>query len=117
VIDESQAVGADMQALLVGGSFLQVTDEEPRDIDCICFYTSNENIECASELNGIWQAAKKASVDIRFVPFDSDPLFVLKTCSFFTTLYSRTRDSSELSRGTLLVYNKKIEGRDNNETA
>ena len=96
--------GAETVAILVGGSFLDVKTESPKDIDCILFYRDFAGNGAATALRQLWEDAKKASVDIRFIPYDSDPLFVLKACSFFTTLYSRTRTSAEISRGTVLLY-------------
>lgn len=98
-----EALSVEPICLLVGGSFLAGA-ARPKDIDCICFYTAERACsDFARLLAELAPGAIRGGVDVRFVPLDSDPILALKACAFFSVLYSRTRASADVSRGTVLV--------------
>jgi hypothetical protein len=104
VFEEALQGGARLECLLVGGSFLDRTNSFPKDIDCVYFYSALRHpSEVSSELSLVWERAIRTSIDVRFIPYDADPVIALKACSFFSSLYGRTRASAELSRGCILV--------------
>lgn len=105
LIDSASKHGVEIVALLVGGSFLVRTNEFPKDLDGILFYSMRPGMGPSTiELNELWQIARGNSLDVRFVPYDANPIIALKACSFFSLLYCRTRKSAELSRGCVMVY-------------
>lgn len=104
LIGSASKHGVEIVALLVGGSFLIRANECPKDLDGILFYSVRSGMDASTtELNELWQTARGNSLDVRFVPYDANPIIALKACSFFSLLYSRTRKSAELSRGCVLV--------------
>lgn len=105
LISSVDDAGAKLVALLVGGSILVKRNALPKDIDCVFFYSAARDADLVpTRLHQLWGEAREASVDVRFVPYDADPLVVLKACSFFSVLYGRTRRSAELSRGSVIVF-------------
>jgi hypothetical protein len=96
--------GAEIVAVLVGGSYLVPQATMPKDLDAIVFYTATPGrSDVAARLRGLWERTKSQSLDLRFIPYDADPVVALKACSFFSLLYARTRASAELSRGAVLI--------------
>jgi hypothetical protein len=105
VMDRADAGGFDLVALLVGGSVLAVQEVKPKDVDCVYFYRVREGLEASFEgLASLAKEAQQRGIDIRFIPYDANPLLALKACSFFTMIYGRTRRSAELTKGCVLVH-------------
>jgi hypothetical protein len=86
-------------ALLVGGSFLRVT-EQPKDLDCVLFYKADGDV--ARDLFRYQKGIAKVGVDLRFVPIDSDPLIALKSAIYFGTLYSMRKGDDPGRPGAVL---------------
>lgn len=92
-------MGANPQALLIGGSFLDST-QTPHDLDCVVYYESETRPSGLAR----WQLKQHdRGLDLRLVPIDSDPILVLKMTLFFGALYGRGRGALPALRGTLLV--------------
>ena len=100
----AQAAGVVVDAMLIGGSFLDLEGEPPRDIDGVWLYRSahgrGNDVE---HLVALQKRFKAHSVDVRFVPLDSDPILLLKAVSFFSILYTKRKGEMAHSRGLLLV--------------
>lgn len=90
-------------ALLVGGSFLKRDVGRPKDFDCICFYECPDLVANTAGLIKLRDAALKLGVDIRFVPYDANPIIALKVCSFFTSLYTAVKRAQQKPQGCVMV--------------
>jgi hypothetical protein len=99
---EIENSGFDVQAILVGGSFTELSLTQPRDIDCLILYSSKFNAD-ASKLADIQKLARHRHVDCRLIPIDGDPLALVKLISYFTVLYSRSKSRNEITRCLLLL--------------
>jgi hypothetical protein len=90
-------------AVLVGGSVL-TAKPDPGDLDAIVFYRLEGNgvqaIATFGEAGAQW---RRAGLDLRLIPADGSPLLLIKTVSFFTTLFGCRRDGSPEPGGLLLV--------------
>lgn len=102
-IKELNIHGIDIYFILVGGSFTNINNKSPRDMDCIMFYRINiAEEECVSLLQDTQKRLKERTVDARLIPGDSDPIIFAKSISFFTLLFSQYKDNKD-SRSLLLV--------------
>lgn len=93
--------GLQAEIVLIGGSFLRL-DAEPRDLDCVVYYSRSGEI--AGDLPA-WQAEQKSrGLDLRLIPLEMDPVMVLKTALFFGALYGADRGEAQgVRRGLVLV--------------
>jgi hypothetical protein len=90
-------------AALLGGSAIG-PKPQPKDLDCIVFYESTGGAPLRSDGLQMFQKRwKLCGVDIRVIPADSDPILLIKTVSFFTTLYSESRGELMAARGLVLI--------------
>lgn len=90
--------------MLVGGSFLDPTRTEPRDVDVLMFYeTAGMREDAAQQLVELRRVARAQGVDVRFIPLGGDKLMLVKVVSFFTTLYNRRKGRDEQVRGLVIV--------------
>ncbi len=91
-------------AAIIGGSILDNKIKKPKDIDVVVFYVQNSqtnNIESGSS-ERIMQKAAENSIDLKLFPFDYSPIFTLKMCSFYTHLFSSSREPQN-SKGCILL--------------
>lgn len=103
MVAELRTGGIEIIACMIGGSMVD-RGREPRDIDCIAFYRCLGNpAEAGARLAQTARQRHPLGVDVRFVPVDSDPLILIKMTSYFTSLYSASRDGREPRFGQLLV--------------
>lgn len=96
----------DVQCCLVGGSFLDISNPAPNDLDILVFYRSLP--ECSFNTGRTLQRLSRRflleRIDMRFAPCDAEPWLLVKLTSFFTTLYQSQRPSAEAhSRGLVLL--------------
>lgn len=97
-----EALDFDIEAMLIGGSFTELSYAKPSDVDCLIFYRCRQNAD-PSLLADVQRSAKARQVDCRFVPLDGDPLVLLKLTSYFTILYSKRKSANEIVRCLLLL--------------
>lgn len=88
-----------VHVVLVGGSFIAL-DKEPKDLDCVLFYSRNDDL--SADLAGL-EKSRLPAIDARLVPIEVEPALVIKIAIFFALLYSRTRESAEITRAPLLL--------------
>jgi hypothetical protein len=102
-LDRLRQLHARPVAALLGGSAIGAKPD-PSDLDCVVFY-EQAGIDAirVGELLGLQRDLKRGRIDVRFVPMDGDPLILLKTVSFFSTLYSKHAGSAEIVRGLVLL--------------
>lgn len=102
-LDQLRQLRAEPVAALLGGSAIGAK-VNPSDLDCVVFYEQEENARIeAGRLLQLQREMKQRRIDIRFVPMDGDPLILLKSVSFFTTLYTKNAGSMEIVRGLVLL--------------
>lgn len=90
-------------AALLGGSAIG-PKPQPKDLDCIVFYESTGGALLRSDGLQVFQKRwKLCGVDMRVIPADSDPILLIKTVSFFTTLYSKNPGELMAVRGLVLI--------------
>lgn len=96
--------GARAVCLLVGGSFCNSGNTEPRDMDGLLMF---EFANCRSSLESLivdWRRLSAGhDLDFRFVPVDLDPIYLVKVACFMSALFARTRDSDASAHGCWLV--------------
>jgi hypothetical protein len=88
--------------MMVGGSFLRLDVDAPKDIDCVLFYRASETID-PRQLQQKCIEAVQQGVDARIIPVDADPALLVRTAMFFGFLYAIDKRSMSLSRGSILV--------------
>lgn len=88
-----------VHVVLVGGSFISL-DKEPKDLDCVLFYSRDDGL--GNDLASA-ETSRMPAIDARLVPIEVEPALVIKIAIFFALLYSRTRESAEISRAPLLL--------------
>ena len=106
-----EAVGVTVEAMLIGGSFTELSKPRPQDIDCLMFYRWQHEDRSApgAALGELQRLSKHHGVDVRFIPLDGDPLVLIKSVSYFTVLYSKLKEEdgdpmeAHLVRALLLV--------------
>jgi hypothetical protein len=84
--------GCRPEAVLLGGSFIDTDVDTPKDIDgCLFFSTGSDEVDL-TQLILDWQGfCKQNSIDIRFVPYDMDPIVSLKCAAFIAVMYTQHR--------------------------
>jgi hypothetical protein len=101
--DLSQIV--ELQCCLVGGSFVDLFNPAPNDIDIVAFYRVPDGapFEPGRALHRLSRKFLLARIDMRFVPCDAEPRLLVKLTSFFTSLYYADRSGTGTSRGLVLL--------------
>lgn len=96
---------ADVCCCLVGGSFLDLKNAEPADIDVVIFYaiSGQAKFDPGRALQRLRRKFLLRFVDAHFVPYDGEPWLAIKMASFFTTLYGESRGGGEHGRGSVLL--------------
>jgi hypothetical protein len=105
VLGEVRDKGLSIESMLLGGSFIDVENESPKDLDCVIFYRCTE--KCALvDIRAIAEAqneARRRGIDARFIPSDTDPILFVKAVSYFTVLYTASKPERKPALGPLLV--------------
>lgn len=95
-----------IHAMLVGGSFVDLCCDRPRDLDAVLFYALTEqhsSHSIAALLSNLGRQQASFGLDLRFVPVDASPSLLIKSACFFSALYSSNRESPSERKGFLLV--------------
>ena len=101
---KSAEIGVSIRALLIGGSFVDVSIEHPRDIDCLVFYVVEAAAESIDDRISTWvRFLRDLPIDVKLCPIDAGPLTIIKRAIFFSNLFSINRSSLALERGTILL--------------
>jgi len=101
--------GAEVLALLIGGSFTDLDNPAPRDIDAIAFYRQADGAGAidAAGLAELQRRGRTAGADVRFIPLDGSPIVLIRSISYFTRLYSERRSgpgsAEQPARGLILI--------------
>jgi hypothetical protein len=87
----------DVQCCLVGGSFLDVSNTAPNDLDIVAFYRARADVrfEPGRALQRLTRKFLLEHIDMRFVPCDAEPWLMVKLTSYFTMLYQSRRPGVE----------------------
>ena len=96
----------DVQCCLVGGSFVDVANTAPNDLDIVVFYQARAEvrIEPGRALQRLTRKFLLEQIDMRFVPCDAGPWLLVKLASYFTMLYQSRRPGTEdRSHGLVLL--------------
>lgn len=90
---------------LIGGSFVDLAQPDPRDVDLVVFYRALEQSdhELGRALSRLTRKFGLRGIDARFVPCDAEPWLLVKLTSFFTSLYHSGRDRPDHQRGLVLL--------------
>ena len=104
LIDEINISIGEPVAALVGGSFLVKGVVRPNDIDALIFYKENSRTLhiVKGTIDRIKKTAIEGGVDLKLCPYDYNPLFTIKMCSFYTHLYMSSK-SGQQNKGCLLI--------------
>jgi len=94
-------------AVLIGGGFIRRLNEggEPKDLDALVFYQCTGELtpeSLVSRLTRATPAARRLGLDLRFCPLDADPILLIKSVAFFSTLYSKNKNVLDVSNGLVL---------------
>lgn len=103
-VDLKQVV--DVQCCLVGGSFVDVSNAAPNDLDIVVFYRARGDVsfEPGRALQRLTRKFLLKHIDMRFVPCDAEPWLLVKLTSYFTMLYLSRRPGMEDRRhGVVLL--------------
>lgn len=96
----------DVQCSLVGGSFVDVANAAPNDLDIVVFYRARSEVrfEPGRALQRLTRKFLLEHIDMRFVPCDAEPWLLVKLTSYFTMLYQSRRPGTEdRSHGLVLL--------------
>jgi hypothetical protein len=96
----------DVQCCLVGGSFVDVANAAPNDLDIVVFYRARTEVrfEPGRALQRLTRKFLLDHIDMRFVPCDAEPWLLVKLTSYFTMLYqSRRPGTDDRNHGLVLL--------------
>lgn len=100
LLDDLERAGHFPRAVLVGGSFLRLS-KVPKDLDCVVFYETHGSPQ--HQLADLQKTGREQGLDVRLIPFDVDPIFVLKMGMYFGLLYSRSKSKGDEAHGCVIV--------------
>lgn len=101
---EAQSLQLTVDAMLIGGSFLDLANPAPKDIDCVWLYRSMcGNGADVALLMSLQKRFKQQGIDMRFVPLDIDLMLLVKPLCFFSILYAKKTGENSLNRAPVLV--------------
>lgn len=106
---ESLPSGLVAHALLIGGSFVDSKISNPKDLDCVLYYSLenganiNNDLENVSIVRASWHLLNFANIDCRLVPLDAGPLLIIKMTSFMSGLYAAERGGGASRKALLLI--------------
>lgn len=95
-----------VECCLVGGSFLDLDNTEPNDLDIVVFYRARQDVdfELGKALQRLSRSFLLSKIDTRFVPVDVSPWVMVKLTAFFVMLYQSQRCSAaHAERGLVLI--------------
>lgn len=98
----NQKIGTPVGAML-GGSFLDLENSAPRDIDAVVFYESSNVQIKEGAVAEIHNLKKSKNVDLRLCPLDFNPLWGLKVAGFYANLFMSSRSNKDSNNGCLLI--------------
>ena len=91
---------------VVGGSFVDVANAAPNDLDIVVFYRARTEVrfEPGRALQRLTRKFLLDHIDMRFVPCDAEPWLLVKLTSYFTMLYqSRRPGTDDRNHGLVLL--------------
>jgi hypothetical protein len=100
VRSQAETCGVVVEAMLIGGSFVALSNPSPRDVDCLMFYrqaAGDRPVE-ARRLGELRRQAKGNRVDVRFVPVDGGVLPLIKSVCYFSVLFSMEKQMPQQPR-------------------
>jgi hypothetical protein len=101
---KADEAGAKIEAILIGGSFTDLRNASPHDIDSLWLYRTDEaGSMIAERLQSLQHQFKRDHIDARFVPADGEVSILVKAVSFFTLLYSKVKGQMSFERGLILL--------------
>ncbi|MBH1814774.1 hypothetical protein I5W16_11870 [Stenotrophomonas maltophilia] len=94
-----------VQCCLVGGSFVDVSNAVPNDLDIVVFYRARADVrfEPGRALQRLTRKFLLEHIDMRFVPCDAEPWMMVKLTSYFTQLYQSRRPGTEAREHGLVL--------------
>jgi hypothetical protein len=101
VRQSSEEHGIAIDAILLGGSFADLSNAAPRDVDCLLLYRRADSARPvdAPALAELRRSAKRNGVDVRFLPLDADPIPLVKSLCYFTILFCQDKVEGADARG------------------
>ncbi|MFT3791645.1 MAG: hypothetical protein QM741_11335 [Rudaea sp.] len=100
----AEDIGICIELILIGGSFTDLRNASPHDLDSLWLYRARgTDPVCAEKLKTLQNDSRRNGIDCRFVPFDGEPALLVKAVSFFTVLYSINKRQMTLDRGLILL--------------
>jgi hypothetical protein len=90
---------------LVGGSFVDVSNAVPNDLDIVVFYSARADVrfEPGRALQRLTRKFLLEHIDMRFVPCDAEPWLMVKLTSYFTQLYQSRRPGTDVREHGLVL--------------
>lgn len=111
ILNDLEVQGISIPAFLIGGGFVRRLKgrTRPTDIDGLAFYTaSNLDSKIVAELlHKSKLKAKLNSIDLRYCPLDSNPLIIIKSSIFYSSIFSKRKNRSHSENG-LILYNRNL---------
>ena len=95
----------EIQCCLVGGSFLNIANPAPNDLDVVMFYRALQGArpEPGRALQRLTRKFHVSNIDMRCVPCDVEPWLLIKLTSYFTMLYQSSRQEGAPPLGQVLL--------------
>lgn len=100
----TQHLGSPLMALS-GGSFFDIKNKQPKDLDLVLFYEHSVDVAIKQGvIDHINQFATTNQIDLRLCPYDFNPLWTIKVASFYSHFYLNSKKSNQLlKRGVVLI--------------
>lgn len=103
-LDMAESHGVAIQMVLIGGSFTDLRNTSPRDLDSLWVYRLRQtDSNVVEHLKCMQRVFKLSKIDMRFVAADGELSLMAKAISYFTLLYSKVKGQMRFERGLLLV--------------
>jgi len=105
LISNVEKAGAVVPLVMIGGGFVRRigTTSPPKDLDGVAFYRINPDMPAALDaILNLSREGRARKLDLRVCPLDGNPIVMIKTIAFCTTLYSKQAGSMLIENGLIL---------------
>lgn len=92
------------ECALIGGSFIDMRIQDPRDIDCLIFYSANLGVPPQpGRLRELNAELQRKLIDARLCPTDCGTQLMVQMASYYTNIYCASDNPYRRGIGLLLV--------------
>ena len=95
--------GVIVNSLLVGGSFLNLSNPAPNDIDTLAIYSLRSDAHTDAAMRWLIGRDRQSASHLQLCPADAGLTILVKRVLFFQSLFAYEKSTGALTRGTILI--------------